>query len=61
MRCNNRKVRQLTIIIFNNTFSDIDECESDPCLNGGTCTDVINEYTCDCADGWEGVNCENGE
>ena len=55
------KSRQLSIIIFNNKFSDIDECEMDPCQNGGNCTDGINEYTCKCADGWEGDDCELGE
>ncbi|XP_035685536.1 cartilage intermediate layer protein 2-like [Branchiostoma floridae] len=37
---------------------DIDECASDPCNNGGTCTDRVNGYTCDCAEGYEGDNCE---
>ncbi|XP_035685325.1 uncharacterized protein LOC118421892 [Branchiostoma floridae] len=35
-----------------------DECASDPCNNGGTCTDGVNGYTCDCAAGYEGDNCE---
>ncbi|CAH1779950.1 unnamed protein product, partial [Owenia fusiformis] len=25
---------------------DIDECSSNPCLNGVTCTDGVNSYTC---------------
>ncbi|XP_070578928.1 uncharacterized protein [Ptychodera flava] len=37
---------------------DIDECESEPCLNGGTCTDDVNVYTCACAEGYSGTNCE---
>uniref|UniRef100_W5KXV1 Crumbs cell polarity complex component 2b n=1 Tax=Astyanax mexicanus TaxID=7994 RepID=W5KXV1_ASTMX len=27
---------------------NIDECESDPCQNGATCEDGVNEYTCHC-------------
>ena len=39
---------------------DIDECTSSPCQNGGSCIDQINAYTCDCVDGYDGMNCENG-
>ena len=38
--------------------SDINECNSNPCQNGGTCTDFINNYSCQCAAGYSGVNCE---
>ena len=27
-------------------ISDIDDCVSDPCKNGWTCTDWINSYAC---------------
>ncbi|XP_018526611.1 zonadhesin, like isoform X3 [Lates calcarifer] len=34
-------------------------CLSYPCLNGGTCKEVSNNmYTCQCAEGYEGTNCE---
>ena len=42
-------------------LQDIDECSSDPCQNGGTCEDGVNEYTCQCATGYTGTNCENGK
>lgn len=42
-------------------YVDNDECESDPCLNGGFCLDDINDYYCVCAPGWNGKDCENGE
>ena len=39
---------------------DINECDSSPCENGGTCTDGINGYTCTCADGYTDTHCETG-
>lgn len=41
--------------------SDIDECDSDPCLNNATCNDLINGYNCSCAAGFDGILCENGK
>ena len=40
--------------------ADVDECDSSPCQNGGTCVDGINSYTCDCDDGYKGPDCETG-
>jgi len=37
---------------------EIDECDPNPCLNGGTCTDLIADYECACIDGYIGDNCE---
>ena len=37
---------------------DIDDCNPNPCENGGTCTEWVNDYTCDCIEGWQGENCE---
>ena len=38
--------------------SDIDECASNPCLNRGTCTDLVNGFNCSCAPGFQGTRCE---
>ena len=42
------------------SLSDINECLSDPCLNGGSCSAIGNEYTCECVDGYTGIHCESG-
>ena len=42
------------------TFSDINECSSEPCMNGATCDDRINNYVCTCTPGWTGTDCESG-
>eukprot|EP01052_Picozoa_sp_SAG31_P001136 SAG31_NODE_37_length_31616_cov_38.688359_10_plen_1872_part_00 len=43
---------------------DINECESAPCQNGGTCLDsssgnstAFGAYDCICVEGWDGENC----
>ena len=36
---------------------DINECASNPCLNGATCVDDDNRFTCTCASGWRGATC----
>eukprot|EP00058_Branchiostoma_floridae_P022698 XP_002608188.1 hypothetical protein BRAFLDRAFT_125860 [Branchiostoma floridae] len=38
--------------------TNIDECASDPCQYGGTCTDGVNGYTCECVAGYTGDDCE---
>ena len=37
---------------------EFDECSSSPCLNGGTCTDGINNYTCACRSPFFGSQCQ---
>ena len=37
---------------------DIDDCSTNPCQNGGTCADGVNEYTCTCVTGYNGDNCQ---
>ena len=54
------KLDMLKLLSFNLLFLDIDECATSPCQNGGSCTDQINSYTCNCVDGYDGPNCEIG-
>ena len=42
-------------------FSDINECDSNPCRNSGNCIDGVNGYTCACQPGWTGVNCDQSK
>ncbi|XP_070535776.1 uncharacterized protein [Ptychodera flava] len=39
---------------------DIIECASNPCQNGAICVDEVNQYSCSCATGYIGTNCETG-
>lgn len=41
-----------------NCHIEIDECESQPCINGN-CVDEVNAYKCNCYPGYNGTNCEN--
>ncbi|MBW2995161.1 hypothetical protein KY312_02320 [Candidatus Woesearchaeota archaeon] len=38
--------------------TNIDECSPNPCMNGGTCTDGVDQYTCTCPVGYTGTHCE---
>ena len=37
---------------------DPDDCASNPCQNGGTCHDEVNDYSCDCSHEYTGENCQ---
>ena len=42
-----------------NCLSEIDECESLPCVyEQGSCVDRVNAYICECFAGFTGTNCE---
>ena len=34
-----------------------DFCETNPCANGGTCTNIDNDYRCNCTEDYGGKNC----
>ena len=38
--------------------TNIDDCVSFPCENGGTCVDGFDEITCNCPEGFTGTFCE---
>ena len=43
------------------TLTDINECASNPCKNGATCTNQQNAFSCTCAAGWTGTTCATGK
>lgn len=44
-------VMWFTIIEF------VDDCEVKPCLVGAKCNDLINDFSCDCPQGFSGKRC----
>ncbi|GIZ03897.1 cubilin [Caerostris extrusa] len=46
------KVNTLTELLTQN------ECNSNPCRNGGSCVDTYNGFICNCPPTWEGTTCD---
>ena len=42
-------------------LSEINECISRPCTNGGLCIEGVNSYTCHCPPGYTGILCQTGK
>lgn len=40
--------------------TDTDDCEDEPCQNGGLCSDLVDDYECDCSmtSGYTGKDCQ---
>ena len=43
------------------SHKDIDECSSNPCVNDGTCQDLIDGYICTCAFTFKGETCSESK
>ncbi|CAG2204766.1 unnamed protein product [Mytilus edulis] len=39
-------------------MTDFDECHSNPCMNTGSCNNLINSYSCDCTGRYDGDVCQ---
>ena len=59
LNCVNVTMAELKLINYH-FYTDIDECNSSPCLNNGICTDDVNGYTCKCLEGYSGEKCHKG-
>lgn len=44
-----------SVILGNNCEINIDDCNSNPCVNNGTCQDLIKDYQCLCYSGYTGT------
>ncbi|XP_057163092.1 coagulation factor VII isoform X2 [Ursus arctos] len=43
------------------SYTDGDQCASNPCQNGGSCEDQLQSYICFCLDDFQGRNCETNK
>ncbi|XP_034980854.1 coagulation factor IX-like [Zootoca vivipara] len=62
-RCSYEEAREVfendeKTLEFWKVYLDGNQCDSNPCLNGGRCEDDISNYICWCLGGYEGRNCE---
>ena len=48
------------MVITLTDLTGIDECESNPCQNNGTCSDQLGGFNCSCVPGFYGDRCEIG-
>ena len=63
---NRRKLRLAVLSFCNFAFpylllSVTDFCAESPCQNGGNCTQEGIEFSCECAEGFEGDTCETSK
>ncbi len=54
-------MKKISISDFLISSTDLDECSSNPCQNGGTCADGVNKYTCNCVAGYVGTRCQTSK
>ena len=50
----------LVFLPFTGTLCEleINECDPEPCTNGGICTDLLNGFTCQCPFPYSGTTCQ---
>ena len=52
----------MDIRVFRRNFVviEINACSPNPCKNGGSCTDLVNGFSCSCVAGYTGEDCSSG-
>ena len=51
--------KKQTLLFFSPlALLDVNECERNPCKNGGICTDLVANYSCECPGEYMGRNCQ---
>ena len=43
---------------FITILTETNECQSNPCQNGGTCVDDVDKFTCLCPNAYAGTFCQ---
>ena len=46
--------------MYCNSVAEYSECDIDVCENRGNCRKLGSSYTCDCVNGYTGLDCEIG-
>ena len=53
--------KKIILNLYNFHDSDNNDCDPNPCENGGACEDIVNGYRCQCLDGYIGTQCQTSE
>lgn len=61
MRSATRRLFSFLSLSLSFSLADVDDCQSEPCENGGTCIDKIDSFLCLCLPSYGGDTCEKGE
>ena len=54
-------VKYLFTICYTYVLKATDPCDSNPCLNQGTCINYGSYYGCNCRNGYSGLQCQIGD
>ena len=49
------------VLRLNFRVLEINECSPNPCKNDGSCTDLVNGFSCSCVAGYNGDDCSSGK
>lgn len=52
--------RKSAIVDILHYLVDVNECQQNPCKNGGVCNNVIGSFVCTCPVGFGGTDCSQG-